>query len=202
MCGYIIDNSEDPDNKNFCDDDEIGGGRALLELLERNNITHRALFVIRYFGDNKIGQDRFVCIRNAAVSAIEKSPQNPYTGTTQEIILVQPKPVQGRSNIRQLHSTTQTRIRGRGNLSRNNNGRLPMSNTSSGRGYSQSYRRKAGYMTRNRGARYQNPRGNYYPDYTPQYSTVAANSYRFAAPIDAQRGRTQTAPNMISTSGN
>ena len=84
MCGYVIDNIDDPDNKNFCDDDEIGGGRILLETLELNNITNRVLFVIRYYGDNKIGQDRFTCIRNAAISAIQKSPEKPHSGHCSE----------------------------------------------------------------------------------------------------------------------
>ena len=99
MCAYIMDkNINDPENKNFCDDGEIAAGRQLLELLEINQLENTVLFVIRYFGDNKIGQNRFACINKAAVSALEKSGYIEVNSANVEMQMNQPQQRQAELN--------------------------------------------------------------------------------------------------------
>ena len=85
ICAYILKNIDTPENKNFCDDDEISAGRILLDILQNNQMENRVIFVIRYFGENKIGQDRFKCIRQAAESVLEQNSYNSITGQEQKL---------------------------------------------------------------------------------------------------------------------
>ena len=85
ICAYILENVQDPEQMNFCDDGEIAAGRILLKLLQENNMQKRAIFALRYFGENKIGNERFSCIQSAVESALRKGPQNCYTGCEQQV---------------------------------------------------------------------------------------------------------------------
>ena len=63
-------------NRDFDDCGEPGAGRALRNLLLSNNVTHRAVFIARYYGGSKIGPARFDAYRNVAISAISHSSYN------------------------------------------------------------------------------------------------------------------------------
>ena len=85
-CGYIKARREFPNSlhivcafnlpgshvstKDFFDCGEPGAGRVLLELLTKNNITHREIFVAKLYGGEKLGPGRFDSYRKAAISAI------------------------------------------------------------------------------------------------------------------------------------
>ena len=54
----------------FHDDGEPGAGRVLLDLLERNNIQNKVVFIAQKYGGVKMGSDRFVCYLKDAMSAL------------------------------------------------------------------------------------------------------------------------------------
>ena len=73
VCAYALENVENFEAKNFCDDGEVSAGRVLLGLLEKLDLYGRAIFVVRYFGDNRIGPDRYNLMEAAALSALKQS---------------------------------------------------------------------------------------------------------------------------------
>ena len=91
ICAYMINDSTilEQDHKGFCDDDEVGAGRILLNFMEFNELQNRAIFVIRYFG-HKIGNDRLKCIKEAAKSAVENNPFNRSLAINQELKINKP----------------------------------------------------------------------------------------------------------------
>ena len=72
VCAYWLPGDNIPQycSKDYCDDNEPGSGRYLLNTLTRNNLQGYALFVNRYYGGQKMGPNRFVCYVNAAQSAL------------------------------------------------------------------------------------------------------------------------------------
>ena len=81
----MLENINHPEQKNFCDDGEIAAGRVLLNMLERHELDHRALFVVRYFGDNKLGKERFTCMELAAGSVISDNLFNSVLNREQKL---------------------------------------------------------------------------------------------------------------------
>ena len=59
-------------------------------------MTHKAIFVVRYFGGIKMGPARFECIIEAARSALMQDPYNHVLGKEQK--LLPPKNPHGRPN--------------------------------------------------------------------------------------------------------
>ena len=49
VCAFSLPGSINPCNKDFYDCGEHGAGRTLLDLLTKNNINNRAIFVVRYY---------------------------------------------------------------------------------------------------------------------------------------------------------
>ena len=76
---------EDHYCKDFCDDDELGAGRILLQLLIDNKIECKAIFVARKYGGTKMGASRFHCYQKAAIAAIQKRPFNQLLKVEQHI---------------------------------------------------------------------------------------------------------------------
>ena len=60
-----------------------GGG--FLQLLLKNGIEARAVFVVRYYGGTKIGPDRFQCYEEAVKGALIAHPFNTVTRWEQTI---------------------------------------------------------------------------------------------------------------------
>ena len=85
MCAYNLPGLPDHEMKDYQDDEEVGGGRALLELLVNNNIECRAVFVARYCKEEKLGASRFLSIQMAAIHAINNDAENPFTRTLQKV---------------------------------------------------------------------------------------------------------------------
>ena len=79
MCGFRIPGRAFHTLQDYSDDDEHGGGRAILRLLEKSEIRNRAVFVARVFHGEHIGRKRFDEIVNAAKSAISRSTYNEIT---------------------------------------------------------------------------------------------------------------------------
>ena len=79
ICAYNLPGTLSHYMADYCDDAETSAGKRLLSLLQKNDITHRAIFVVRYFGGEKMGSDRYKAILEAAEDAINTSPANIYT---------------------------------------------------------------------------------------------------------------------------
>ena len=65
-----------------CDDDDYGAGSVVLRVLTENDITHKALFIVRKCGE-KLNQDRMPCYSQIASAIFAKSPVNSITGKMQ-----------------------------------------------------------------------------------------------------------------------
>ena len=84
MCAFYMQESNDIFAQDYCDDGEHGGGRKLLDYLLENRLKQRAVFVVRYFGGIKMNNQRFLCIRQAAIEAVSQSPENEILQTLQQ----------------------------------------------------------------------------------------------------------------------
>ena len=58
------------------DDEEYSVGRILLNALKFANITHKCVYVVRYYSGVHIGNDRFQCYLETARSSINRNPTN------------------------------------------------------------------------------------------------------------------------------
>ena len=72
VCVYRLDNSDGADiySSDFHDDGEAGAGRHVLQLMERHNITCKAVFIARRYGGIRMGASRFTCYQRAAMSCL------------------------------------------------------------------------------------------------------------------------------------
>ena len=93
--------------QNYQDDGEAGGGRALYQMLATSDIVHRAIFVVRYYGNHHLGPSRFESIQAAARSAIMRTTMNTILGKNQFL-----KQVEKRPNSRNLGATIAKSLRG------------------------------------------------------------------------------------------
>ena len=85
VCAFYVSNVEgELFAQDYCDDGEHGGGRHLLNYLLENKLKQRAIFVVRYFGGTKLNAHRFICLRQAAISAIAQEPMNSVLNVTQK----------------------------------------------------------------------------------------------------------------------
>ena len=68
MCAFRLPGADVLRNRGYEDNGEHGGGRILFNLLEENDIFHRAIFVVRHYGNRHIGPARFSLIAMAVKS--------------------------------------------------------------------------------------------------------------------------------------
>ena len=83
MCAYRIPGTDHSRLQNYQDDGEAGGGRVLFQLLLTSDIMHRAIYVVRHFGNKHLGPSRFESIQAAARSAIMRTTMNTILGKNQ-----------------------------------------------------------------------------------------------------------------------
>ena len=69
----------------YNDDREFFAGKQILEFMKKYNITNRAIFVVRYASQEKLGNTRFKYYIQAAAEAIRASSYNKITGMEQNI---------------------------------------------------------------------------------------------------------------------
>ena len=74
VCAYIIQHDQEMYGKDYSDDGEPGAGRVLLNMMERNNITQKAIFIARKYGGERMGSSRFVCYVKAGKSCLGLDP--------------------------------------------------------------------------------------------------------------------------------
>ena len=56
----------------------------ILEWMLENELKSRVVFVVRYFGNEKMGPERFLCYKQAAYQAVLNGKSNYHTGTIQQ----------------------------------------------------------------------------------------------------------------------
>ena len=66
----------DHELNDYQDDEDFGVGRNILEMLQDNQITHRAIFVARYTSTENLGAKRFVLYCDAVKAIIRQAPYN------------------------------------------------------------------------------------------------------------------------------
>ena len=111
ICAYTLPGVPDFEYNDYQDDEEPGGGRALLELLQMNEIKDTALFVARYCKDEKLGPTRFNSMQEAAVCALNQIDFNEYAGKTQHIDYESESAVLRKNQLTQV-KTDRKQIRG------------------------------------------------------------------------------------------
>lgn len=72
MCAFKLPGVDIVQTQGYLDDGEHGGGRVLLNILNKNKTTNKALFVTRHYGGQHIGAARFQLIEKAAFSALQR----------------------------------------------------------------------------------------------------------------------------------
>ena len=91
ICAYVIDG--DPMFcQDFCDDNEPGAGRALLNYMLQQNITNCVIFIARKFGGIKMGASRFECYVEAGKLAVKDTMPKEQVTQTQTYQKTIPKP--------------------------------------------------------------------------------------------------------------
>ena len=74
--GYRLPGVDFVHLRGYEDNNEYGAGRVIFQMLENYDIYHRAIFVVRYYGNHHVGPIRFQLITAAGKSAITRSSYN------------------------------------------------------------------------------------------------------------------------------
>ena len=85
VCAFMLPGKEEHFLQDFCDDEEHGAGRILLDYLKQNSLQNRVVFVARKYGGIRMGPDRFECYKQAAELAIKANLWNHVTKEKQVI---------------------------------------------------------------------------------------------------------------------
>ena len=72
------------DGSSYCEDGKTGVGAAILNHMVKNNITHRAIYIIRYCGE-KLNADRIPIYIQAISAVIKQAPYNAILQCEQKI---------------------------------------------------------------------------------------------------------------------
>ena len=83
VCAFRIPNQFRAQYNDFCDDEEWGCGRILLNALEYSDIEYRCIYVVRYYRGIHIGSKRFTYYLLAARAAIVNSIMNSIANKAQ-----------------------------------------------------------------------------------------------------------------------
>ena len=89
ICAYYMTDGQ-LFSQDYCDDGEHGAGRYLLDYMLENRLKSRAIFIVRYFGGQKLQGLRFECIKRAAISAVAKNSQNSQLKCAQDAVCENP----------------------------------------------------------------------------------------------------------------
>ena len=108
LYGFNLPGREFHKLQDYKDDDEHGGGRIILGMLQNAEVVNRVIYVARIYDGTHIGQERFEAIKEAARSVVTQNSYNCVTKThqrllTQEQEIPWEKP---KRTVRQTHITT------------------------------------------------------------------------------------------------
>ena len=73
VCAYRIPGYPVHEYNDYQDDEEHGCGSKLIQVMEKNNLTHCAIFIARYCSTKKIGEDRFKVLLDLQTTLRRKS---------------------------------------------------------------------------------------------------------------------------------
>ena len=77
-CAYKLAGADFVHLHGYIDNFEHGAGRTIYFAMEDNNVMNRAVFVVRYYGNQHLGPTRFQLIRDAAKSAMQMLEKRPH----------------------------------------------------------------------------------------------------------------------------
>ena len=83
-CAYMIPGTSHH-HQDYEDDEDPGAGRAILQYMRRNNITHKAIYVVRFCGKTKLESNRLKYYSDAAREVITKWPHNSLLKQDQQV---------------------------------------------------------------------------------------------------------------------
>ena len=86
VCAFKIPGEEQYYCSDYCDDGDHAVGRKILELMNKNEVNCRVIFVARYTDGTKMGPRHYAAYLEAAKNAIEQQQYNHLTKTTQTIM--------------------------------------------------------------------------------------------------------------------
>ena len=73
VCAYWVDGHLGQD---YCDDGEAAAGKVLMDILQKQKLKNKVVFVSRKYGGQKMGASRFECYRAAAEVVLKANPWN------------------------------------------------------------------------------------------------------------------------------
>ena len=68
VCAYYLPGAEIYHNQDYVDDEESGAGRAVLKLMQENNISNKAFYIVRICGKERLNENRISSYVAAATS--------------------------------------------------------------------------------------------------------------------------------------
>ena len=71
ICIFWLQGKQHYYTRDFCDDGEPGASKSILDLMVKNNLEDRVVFVSRKYGGIKMGSERFNCYLKAARQVLE-----------------------------------------------------------------------------------------------------------------------------------
>lgn len=71
VCAYRLPGKDSPNLQDYVDDGEVGAGRTILSLLKEEKLMNVVVFMIRQFGGQHLGPQRFDLIKKVSMIAID-----------------------------------------------------------------------------------------------------------------------------------
>ena len=102
-CAYRIPGVDFVTLRGYEDDGEHGAGRTLYKLLDDADIFHRAIFVVRYYGNKHLGPAHFQMYTSAAKTAITRSSYNSILAVHQSVSKVKAKATDVSRKVNTVH---------------------------------------------------------------------------------------------------
>ena len=90
VCAWNIPDKNDYESIGWCDDEEYGAGKAVAEILEKNNVIHRVVFIVRNCGI-KLKNRRIPSYVTMVTNLVQQYPDNPIAKKQQYISTDQDK---------------------------------------------------------------------------------------------------------------
>ena len=84
VCAFSLPGEETHYLQSFCDDGEPTAGETILDLMIKNNIQNRVIFISRKYGGIRMGKNRFECYKEAALQVLKEYPRNSILKTNDE----------------------------------------------------------------------------------------------------------------------
>ena len=92
MCAFRLPHREFYKYQDYQDDDEHAGGKLLLHAMCQSEMFNRAIFVVRHYDGEHIGECRFTAILDAAKSMVTINPYNSILDKNQYLWTGKDKP--------------------------------------------------------------------------------------------------------------